>query len=89
MTRHRLKCWPVPFQATWDRRKLHEVRADDRGFQVGDEVVLMEYDPVFERYMGREIEGIITYVSAAGSFGLPRGLCVFSLALLANRGVIA
>jgi len=44
MTEHSLKCAPEYFQALWDGAKTAELRRDDRGFAVGDVVVLMEWD---------------------------------------------
>ncbi|MBD5585525.1 MAG: DUF3850 domain-containing protein [Clostridia bacterium] len=41
---HHLKTMPEYFQATIDGRKNFEVREDDRGFKVGDNVILEEYE---------------------------------------------
>jgi hypothetical protein len=45
--RHILKCWPEFFQPTLNGIKRFELRRDDRpeGFQVGDELLLREWDP--------------------------------------------
>ena len=45
--RHELKCWPEFFQPTLNAFKRFELRRDDRpeGFQVGDELLLKEWDP--------------------------------------------
>lgn len=45
---HQLKTHPKAFQATWERKKLYEVREDDRNFEVGDSVQLLEFDPCAE-----------------------------------------
>ena len=46
MTRtHHLKTWPEPFEATRAGLKMFEVRKDDRGFAVGDVVVLCKWVP--------------------------------------------
>jgi len=61
---HELKCWPEYFQATWNGKKFFEVRRNDRDFQVGDEIVLREFNPMGEGFFGeRSIAGIITYVT--------------------------
>jgi len=43
MRSHHLKTWPVFFQAIRDGDKGFDVREDDRGFMVGDELVLEEF----------------------------------------------
>ena len=45
MATHELKCWPNAFEAIRDGRKRFEWRRDDRGFEVGDVLVLKLYDP--------------------------------------------
>jgi hypothetical protein len=42
---HELKTWPQYFQRVKDGSKTFEVRKNDRGFQLGDSVVLREWDP--------------------------------------------
>jgi len=63
--KHELKAWPIYFKPVLDRKKLFEVRRDDRGFMVGDELILREYKR--DRmgggvYTGREITATVTYV---------------------------
>lgn len=44
--RHELKCWPEFFEPTLRAHKRFELRRDDRGgFQVGDELLLKEWNP--------------------------------------------
>lgn len=45
MKRHELKTWPDSFEAIVRGEKRHEVRKNDRGFAVGDELVLREFVP--------------------------------------------
>lgn len=62
---HELKCEPEYFQQTWDSNKLFEVRKNDRDFQVGDNIILREWDPVTLLFSGRmiisEITSVISY----------------------------
>jgi hypothetical protein len=76
---HDLKCWPPQFDALMDGTKTHEVRVDDRGYQVGDLLVLHEWDPNGKEYSGREIRRVVSHVTSGGSFGLPPGLVVMSV----------
>lgn len=52
--RHELKTWPEFFAATRRGYKKFELRQDDRpeGFQVGDELLLKEWDPTIEEPYG-------------------------------------
>ena len=47
---HRLKCWPVFYADIVNGSKTFELRRDDRGFQVGDLLILQEWDPEDEEY---------------------------------------
>ena len=41
---HELKTWPQFFDSIVDGTKTFELRKDDRGFEVGDAVLLRECD---------------------------------------------
>jgi len=82
---HELKTWTDYFQAIVDGRKNFEVRYNDRGFQAGDYVRLVEIDNHSiggRRTTGRIIDARIGYVlsqpvgRAGASFD---GFVVFSL----------
>jgi hypothetical protein len=60
--RHQLKTWPEYFQAVWNEEKTFEVRKNDRNFQVGDALVLQEYDPATESYTGSGMVKTVTYI---------------------------
>lgn len=82
MTRHELKCWPEPFQATWDKIKTFEIRReDDRRFEFGDQIILREWNPATGLYTEREVFAEVVYVSR-GAWGLPDGLVVLGLNIL-------
>ena len=42
---HELKIWPQYYERVKEGLKTFEVRLDDRGFQVGDTVILKEFNP--------------------------------------------
>lgn len=82
MTEHELKTWPEYFQAVWKGLKKFEVRKNDRDFKVGDTLYLREWDPVTEKYTGREARVEVTYVFVgAGYMGLGSGYVVMSVDL--------
>lgn len=59
---HHLKCWPEYFDAVYHNIKPFEVRRNDRNYQVGDILVLQEYDPDIDEYTGRETRQRATYI---------------------------
>ena len=74
MTAHDLKCWPGPFRALLEGVKKFEIREDDRGYQVGDILVLREWLPndpnvkigehnVPGAYSGEVLHRRVTYLS--------------------------
>ena len=76
---HDLKIWPRQFEAVVGGQKTHEVRKNDRCFIAGDLINLREYNPDTGIYTGSTCLVLITYVTPAGSFGLPDDLCVLSI----------
>jgi hypothetical protein len=73
---HQLKTLPEYFKHSWAGWKTFEIRANDRKFEVGDEVVLSEtIEGTDDRYMNRTIKGIITYLT---DFKQQDGYVVFS-----------
>lgn len=79
MTRHILKTWPDSFQAVSDGAKTFELRRDDRGFAVGDVLVLQEYEPGPDRLTGRTVERRVSHVLRdCPWFGLLPGYAVLS-----------
>lgn len=88
---HVLKAWPEYFVAIWERRKLFELRRDDRDFQVGDVLTLDEFACVgLGTYTGRVIKARVDYVlrgDEAEQFGLAPGYCIMSIAPLHNIDV--
>ncbi len=78
---HDLKCQQKYFHEIWNRQKTFELRIDDRNYQVGDFVLLNEYDS--RGRTGQKIYAQIKYVlREAGQFGLMPGYCIFSITIL-------
>ncbi len=76
---HELRCWPDPFAAARRGDKPYEIRRHDRDFEVGDLLILREYDPQNQCYSGRMLYRQITHITSAGAYGLPEGLCVLGI----------
>jgi len=79
VTVHRLKTLEPYFGAVADGVKPFEVRRDDRGFQRGDRLRLVETSQRDGTPTGREAEYEITYVLTGGQFGIEPGFVVLGL----------
>ena len=93
MTReHILKTWPNAWHAVRDGKKMFEWRKDDRGFEVGDVLVLRQWDPApfgnllqpigyvrpgAGQYV--DLRVVVTYI-LRGQFGVPPDYCVMGIA---------
>lgn len=75
---HHLKTWPEYFEQVITLNKRFEVRKADRDFQVGDVLVLKEYDPK-KGYTGRQIAFRTTFILRDGFEGVQPGFVVMSL----------
>ncbi len=76
---HALKTWPEPFEAVRAGRKTFEYRLNDRDFQVGDCLVLQEYNPEYDSLTRECVSMRVVYIAAGGKFGIPPKYCVMSV----------
>jgi len=84
---HRLKTWPAYFDAVRRGDKRFEVRRDDRGYAVGDTLLLREWDPSLRHeglteadgYTPRSLRCSVTYVMPGGRFGIDPQFCVLGI----------
>lgn len=84
--KHDLKCWPEFFDAIASGIKTFDLRNNDRNFQVGDSLLLHEYDPTQSKYTGRFLERRISYIlghrpdaGCAATYGLRDGYVILAL----------
>lgn len=61
-TEHELKCWPEFYDEVASGRKTFEIRQNDRGFEVGDVLLLNEFKPD-TGYTGRSVRRLVTYAT--------------------------
>lgn len=95
MAEHILKCWPNSYDAIASGVKRFEWRKDDRGFEVGDVLVLQKWDPtpgsgigprgyVLRHQQGKVMEvrteqRVCVTYILRGQFGVPPDYCVMSI----------
>ncbi len=77
---HELKCWPEFFAPVLEGVKRFEIRKNDRGFCVGDTLLLCEWDKV-SGYTGRQIEMEVTYILCGEPF-VPAGYVCMSVSFM-------
>ena len=78
---HELKIWPACFAAVQAGTKPFDVRENDRNFQIGDLLVLREFEPETEQYTGPALTRWVSYV-LHGGFGLQPNWCVLGFSEL-------
>jgi len=76
---HELKCWPVYFAAIDNGSKTFEYRKDDRGYAVGDQLTIREWDAGCGEYTGRVAKKSVTYIMRGGTFPLPDDMVILAL----------
>lgn len=76
---HELKCWPEFYALLLAGEKMFELRKNDRGFRVGDALLLREYNPADDAYTGREMCRAVTCVMSGGPW-LQQGYACLGLA---------
>jgi hypothetical protein len=80
---HHLKTWPEYFKAVQSGKKPFELRKNDRNFQVGDVLMLHEYDPEIglnDMSIGSALRLEVTYIfEDDGTFGLEKGYCIMGI----------
>lgn len=94
MREHILKTWSNAWDAVKRGDKRFEWRKDDRGFEVGDVLVLREWNPAKQKFVmtipkgkmpheaateHNDLRMVVTYI-LRGSFNVPENYCVMSIA---------
>ena len=75
---HELKILPEYYEAVVSGEKNFEIRKNDRGFEVGDILILKEWH--HGRYTGRQVNKRVQYIyHGNGTYGLSEEYCVLGL----------
>lgn len=84
MATHRLKTDHEVFLAVQSGDKMFELRYDDRGYEVGDTLELLDWDAQNQVYLGPVVRRRVTYIlrpeEYISSLSRPSGWCIMSLA---------
>ena len=92
MTVHELKLSTQFYDSVANRFKTFEVRKDDRGFKVGDTLILKEVIPMDDggvEFTGRQCSASVTYILTHDEFpaGVPDGYVIMSIIVLEGSKV--
>ena len=85
MAVHHVKSWPEFFQPILAGTRRHELRKNDRDYQINDLLILHEWIPGSGSYTGRTAEAVITSMTSAefpcavSENGLTEGYCIFTV----------
>lgn len=71
-----MKSWPEYFQPLVEGIKGFELRRDDRGFQVGDRLIVREYVIDNDTYTGRDVALDVTYIAQGLPWLCPGHVCM-------------
>ncbi|AYV11533.1 MULTISPECIES: DUF3850 domain-containing protein [Shewanella] len=79
-TEHHLKIDPELFDAVRRRDKTAEIRRDDRGFNIGDVLIIYPFDRESGQRVGTdECHRVVTHKVDGGQFGIEAGYCLLSM----------
>lgn len=78
--RHELKTIQPFYKQVANGNKMFELRKNDRNFQIGDTLILMEYDPSTGWYTGRNVKVIVMNM-IENSNGIEDGYCIMYILL--------
>lgn len=76
---HYLKTWPEEFESVKTGLKTFDIRINDRGFTVGDILVLEKYDPTKDKYLDESFIVKITYILHGGRFRMSEDMIAMSI----------
>ena len=76
---HRLKSWPEYFHAIRHGLKTFEIRKNDRGFNLSDELIFEEWSPITRAYTGNVETGWSIVYLLKNIPGIEPGYCVMGI----------
>lgn len=79
MAVHKLKTHPMEFAAVTSGEKRCEWRENDRGYKVGDQLILEEWDPEKGEHTGNAFSVRVKHIQPGGKFGIPEGFVMMTV----------
>lgn len=81
---HELKTHPEPFNGVVVGDKTFEFRKNDRGFNLGDTLLLQEFNPLVvcdshSGYTGISVLVEVSHILYGPAYGIPEGYCCMSI----------
>jgi len=76
---YELKILPQYFKAVQEGTKTFKITKNDRGFKVGDTLLLKEWECLERGYTGQEITKEVIYILEDGQCVLEEGYCILGL----------
>lgn len=76
---HRIKLWSEFAGHIMEGSKTYEVRKDDREYEVGDLLVMVEVDRETEAPTGWELRAWVIHKTPGGRFGIAPDYCVLGI----------
>ena len=86
--KHELKVWTEYFEDIFTGKKKFDLRFNDRPYQIGDSLRLMEYNNIENMYTGRECVREINYILSDTKFGLKEGWIIVGLDFIVEGVVL-
>lgn len=74
---HKLKILPTYFEEVRLGNKTFELRKNDRPYNIGDILILQEFDS--DGYTKKELTREITYILQGGYYGLDKDYCILGI----------
>jgi hypothetical protein len=84
MNIHKLKLHKDLFNDTCSGIKRFEIRKDDRGFQVGDVLILEVWDEDANKYTGDWVKVFVTYILRDTQYGMSPDHVIMSTKILST-----
>jgi uncharacterized protein YjbK len=85
MKHHYIKIWQEYVSDITNRKKTFEIRFNDRDYQVGDILIMAEYNRFMKSFTGYIIQCEVKYIFNNTDFGLKEGFVAMSINVISHK----